>query len=139
MLYHLGYTSTATVPMSGADLWALLEFARAFNESKDLTGLLLHRQESFFQVLEGEKSEVLNLFERIKQDPRHTRVEILFEEDIEKREFIDWRMGFVQLDGIDVSRLPKFSRYLQDDSEPRELFAELSRTKKMMMLFRDMV
>ena len=127
--------------MDGSELWALLELARANNEEKDLTGLLLHRQESFFQVLEGQKAEVLKMFEHIKADERHQRVEILFEGDIEAREFIDGRMGFVQLDGIDVSQLPGFSRFLQQDAEPRprELFAVLSKTHRLMMLFRDMV
>jgi hypothetical protein len=139
MLFHLGYTSTATRPMVGSELWALLELAQSKNAAKDLTGLLLHRQNSFFQVLEGPKIEVLKMFEHIKSDKRHKRVEVLFEGGIEAREFSDWRMGFVQLDGIDVSQLPGFSRFLQRDAEPRELFAVLSKTRRLMMMFRDMV
>ena len=39
-------------------------------------------------------------------------------------EFPDWRMGFVELDGIDVSLLPGFSNFLVDEVEPRRDFIE---------------
>lgn len=139
MLFHLGYTSTETRPMSVGELWGLLEVARDSNEKLDITGLLLHRQHSFFQVLEGYKEDVLDLFARIQSDDRHKRVEVLFDGEIESREFTDWRMGFVQLDAIDASRIPGFSRYLEKHLEPRELFTELSKTQRLMMMFRDMV
>lgn len=139
MLFHLGYTSTETRPMPVGELWALLETARAANEKLDITGLLLHRQHSFFQVLEGGKEDVLDVFARIQADDRHKRVEVLFEGEIDSREFNDWRMGFVQLDAIDASLIPGFSHYLEKHSEPRELFTELSKTQRLMMMFRDMV
>lgn len=139
MLFHLGYTSTETRPMSVGELWGLLEIARDGNEKRDITGLLLHRQHCFFQVLEGDKEDVLDVFARIQRDDRHKRVEVLFEGDIEEREFTDWRMGFVQLDGVDASQIPGFSHYLEKHSEPRELFTELSKTQRLMMMFRDMI
>ena len=125
--------------MEVGELWALLELARDANGKRDITGLLLHRQHCFFQVLEGDKEGVLDVFARIQADPRHKRVEILFEGEIDSREFIDWQMGFVQLDAIDASRIPGFSHYLEKHSEPRELFTELSKTQRLMMMFRDMV
>ncbi len=139
MLFHLGYASTETRPFSSEDLRGLLEQARSFNETVDITGLLLYRENSFFQVLEGDKKAVLELYHRIKGDPRHQRLEMLFEGDIETREFTDWRMGFVQLDGIDVNHLPGFSDFLENADGPRELFHELSKTQRLMLLFRDMV
>lgn len=139
MLFHLGYVSTETRPLPGAELLELLESARRANEQQDLTGLLLHREHSFFQVLEGEERVVRNLFARICKDDRHQRVELLFEGSIEAREFEDWRMGFVQLDEVDVARLPGFSRFLEEGLGPRELFHEMSKTRQLMTLFREMV
>jgi len=139
MLYHLGYTSTETRPFSGKELRALLESARSTNERLDVTGLLLHRQNSFFQVLEGNKDTVMDLYQKISLDHRHQRVELLIDGDIDEREFVDWRMGFVQLDDIDASQLPGFSNYLENYTEPRELFTELSKTQRLMVMFRNMV
>ena len=139
MLYHLGYASTETRPFSGDELRALLESARVENEKLDITGLLLHRDNCFFQVLEGRKQVVEDLYEYIARDPRHHRVELLFEGDIDEREFTDWRMGFVQLDDIDASQLPGFSDYLENNLEPRELFHELSRARRLMVMFRNMI
>jgi hypothetical protein len=117
----------------------LLKSVRAANAKLDITGLLLHRQNCFFQVLEGHKSAVQGLYRKIRQDNRHQRCELLFEGDVEKREFTDWRMGFVQLDEIDAAQLPGFTDYLENYTRPRELFSELSKTQRLMVMFRSMI
>jgi hypothetical protein len=137
-LYRLGYVSTQTRPMEAGDLIDLLNVARDANKELGVTGMLLHREDSFFQVIEGTRENVLALFERICSDPRHQRVEVLFQEPTGKREFPDWRMGFVELDGIDVSLLPGFSNFLADEVEPRRLLEELTRSRRLMLLFRAM-
>jgi hypothetical protein len=135
-LYRLGYVSTQTRPLSSAEMLSLLHLARENNAAHDVTGLLLHREDSFFQVLEGPEQAVLEIFETLQSDSRHQRIEILFEGACEEREFPDWRMGFSELDGIDVSQLPGFSDFLLNDIEPRRLFDELTRTQRLMMLFK---
>ena len=138
MLYHLGYVSTQTRPLFREDLIGLMNEALVRNEGLDITGLLLHREDSFFQVIEGAKADVLEVFHGIERDPRHQRVKVLFEGELEEREFPDWRMGFVELDGVDVDRLPGFSDFLDQGLAPRQLLAELSQTKRLMLLFRAM-
>ena len=104
--YQLGYSSTATRPLGVGGLIGLLNTARDRNRALDITGCLMHREDSFFQVIEGRKSVVLALFELIRRDVRHERVEMLYQSPVEQREFPDWVMGFLDLDGIDVSILP---------------------------------
>ena len=137
-LYRLGYVSTQTRQMAAADLIDLLNVARETNKQLGVTGMLLHREDSFFQVIEGTKQSVLSLFERICSDPRHQRIEVLFQEPAEEREFPDWQMGFIELDGIDVSLLPGFSNFLVDEVEPRRLLEALTRSRRLMLLFRAM-
>ncbi len=137
-LYSLGYASTQTAPMGAAGLITLLNEAREFNQSHDISGLLLHRGDSFLQVIEGRKGDVLELYQRIQADPRHDRVETLFEDYIEEREFSDWQMGFIELGGIDVSLLPGFSNFLIENEAPRSLLERLSRTKRLLLLFRNL-
>lgn len=137
-LYTLGYASTQTRKLTTADLIDLLNEARTFNLGHDITGLLLHRDDSFLQVIEGSKSAVLELYNRIRQDTRHQRVETLFEDYIEEREFSEWQMGFIELGGVDMSLLPGFSTFLVENEEPRSLLERLSRTKRLMLLFRNL-
>jgi Mg2+ and Co2+ transporter CorA len=138
MLFHLGYVSTQTRAMRDDDLLGLLETARRSNESKGITGLLLHRVDSFFQILEGEEDAVREVYAQIVTDKRHDRVKVLFEGPIAAREFSDWRMGFLELDGVDVRSLPGFSDFLFEDSEPRRFLEELTEAKRLMLLFRAM-
>ncbi len=138
MLYHLGYVSTQTHPMGGKELLKILKSARRSNEDVEITGLLLHREDSFFQVLEGEEDAVRQVFDKIQGDPRHERIKVLFEGPIEAREFADWRMGFVDLNGVDVKNLPGFSDFLSDDAEPRRFLEELTQVKRLLLLFRAM-
>lgn len=137
-LYHLAYVSTLRESMPSADVVELLRIARAYNEFRDVTGLLLLRGDSFFQVLEGREADVRAIFERITADSRHHRIEVLFQEPLDEREFGDWRMGFVELDGVDVSELEGVSDFLSRDADPREMFTRLTRSKRLMLLFRQM-
>ena len=138
LLYHIGYSSTLLSPLSASELIQLLQSARKRNHDLDVTGLLLHREDSFFQVLEGSKENVLSVFSRIELDPRHIRVTVLFEGPAEVREFSDWRMGFLELDNVDVRLLPGFSNFLNEGVEPRRVLEELTRTRRLMLLFRAM-
>ena len=137
-LYHLGYSSTLASTLVASDLIGLLQSARKRNQELDVTGLLLHREDSFFQIIEGSRQNVLAVFERICSDPRHERITVLFEGPTDAREFSDWRMGFVELDNVDVRLLPGFSNFLRDGLEPRQVLEELTRSRRLMLLFRAM-
>ncbi len=137
-LYRICYASTQKEPMSAAQLIALLHFARERNSANGITGVLLHRQDSFMQVIEGKEAAVLALFDKIKKDPRHQRVEVLDEHAVEEREFSDWQMGFMELDEVDVSMLPGFSNFLNEADDSRTVLRRLSQTRRLMMLFKSL-
>ena len=138
-LFHLGYVSTETQPHSMEQLVALLQEAREVNGSRDITGLLLYREGSFFQILEGPEQAVRQIFGRIEADPRHEQVRVLFTPETQNREFADWQLGFLNLDGVDVSALSGYSDFLNRDAEPREFLENLSRGKRLALMFRTMV
>ncbi len=100
-LISLTYVSSEARPMTDDDLMAILNTARNFNPTKDITGLLLYRKGYFIQALEGEEADVTALFEKIKQDPRHTKVLCVSQEPIDRRSFQQWSMGFQNLDKLD--------------------------------------
>lgn len=99
MLYSLAYESQASVPFPEPDLLDLLARSRAKNARLGVTGILLYRQGTFLQVLEGDRSQVEELYATITADPRHHAVDTVLVEERRERRFPDWTMGFADVDG----------------------------------------
>jgi len=96
---QLIYSSVATAPFSPDALRALLVRARARNTTAEVSGMLLHVDGAFLQVLEGDAPVLDALFHRIGADPRHKRVLLLLSQDLPERNFSDWSMGFFDASG----------------------------------------
>lgn len=73
---------------------AILSASRANNAMQDITGLLLHIDGGFLQILEGEDRAVGELYVRIAADPRHREPRILLDREITARAFTGCSMGF---------------------------------------------
>ena len=137
-LFHLGYVSTETGDMGSAGMVELLTEARRINTSRDITGLLLHRDRSFYQVMEGAEDIVRETFDSIEKDERHTAIDVLFEGEVDEREFPDWQMGFLNLDDVDIETLQGYSDFLSRDDNARDFLENLSRGKRLALMFRSM-
>jgi hypothetical protein len=137
-LFHLGYVSTETLDLGSAGMVKLLTEARRINTSRDITGLLLHRDRSFYQVLEGAEDIVRQTFDSIEKDKRHTAIDVLFEGEVDEREFPDWQMGFLNLDGIDLEALQGYSDFLAREDNAKDFLENLSRGKRLALMFRSM-
>ncbi|MCR9277143.1 MAG: BLUF domain-containing protein [Pseudomonadaceae bacterium] len=94
MIYQLVYVSRATAEVSEEELDALLDQARTNNARVGVTGMLLYHEGGFIQVLEGEESQVNEIYSRIDTDPRHSDPHIVLRHEIEERSFEDWSMGY---------------------------------------------
>ena len=137
-LFHLGYVSTETEDLGSDGMVELLTEARRINTSRDITGLLLHRDRSFYQVLEGEEVVVRQTFDSIEKDERHTAIDVLFEGEVDEREFPDWQMGFLNLDGVDIDTLQGYSDFLSREDNAKDFLENLSRGKRLALMFRSM-
>ncbi len=93
-MIQLVYASAATRPFTADGLRDLLSRARATNTTLDISGMLLHVDGAFLQVLEGDADAVARLYEHIAKDRRHSRVIRLVTRDVAVRNFPDWSMGF---------------------------------------------
>jgi len=109
--------------MNDDDLVSLLRQARARNDRHRITGMLLYKDGHFMQVLEGEEASVEKVFADILKDRRHKSVDKLRSEYIQYRNFPDWTMGFANVDNLDPSTVPGFSRYMERGFRS-EFFAE---------------
>lgn len=93
-MFQLIYSSIESRAMDTDDLRDIVKKAVSANKAIDVTGLLLYVDGFILQLLEGEKEIVLNLYQKIKKDPRHYDVETILEIERGKRMFPDWSMGF---------------------------------------------
>ena len=93
-MFYLIYFSTANHDFGEAQISDMLEGSRSYNRENEITGCLLHYQEKFLHYLEGERFEVLQLFDKIKEDGRHSRVALLSHGDIPEREFGPYAMAY---------------------------------------------
>ena len=111
-MYHLVYLSHATRPLAHEDVLTLLRVSRDNNARAELTGVLLYAHERFFQVLEGSRTAVKATAARIARDPRHSRMQVLLEEPIADRTFVQWAMGFVPADTLPADTQAAFTTML---------------------------
>ena len=137
-LFHLGYVSTETGDLGTAGMLELLTEARKINTSRGITGLLLHRERSFYQVMEGSEDAVRQTFDSIEKDTRHKGIDVLFEGEVDDREFPDWQMGFLNLDGVDIDTLQGYSDFLSREDNAKDFLEKLSRGKRLALMFRSM-
>ena len=119
-MFNLVYASIAVKPFSGSELLALLLHAREKNAAWDITGMLLYKQGSFMQALEGEEAAVRAMFAIIREDERHHHILTLVSMPVAQRQFPTWSMGFKDLDAVVTGPLPGYTTYLDlpPPSEP---------------------
>ncbi len=135
-LINLIYASSATRKMHDQDLLAILAASHKNNARLDVTGMLLYRGGNFLQVLEGSEKAVDDIFNVIKQDPRHHQVTLLLKRPVPKRQFERWEMGFSNLDKIDTSNLPGYTPYLNEPFNSKR-FQEVSFAYAFLNMFKE--
>jgi len=106
-MLQLIYTSRATTSFGPDALRTLLAGARERNQAAGISGMLLHVDNWFLQVLEGDDEVVRALFARITADRRHGGVLALVVREVPERNFPDWSMGFFDGSGR-ASSLPGY-------------------------------
>ena len=135
-LVHCIYCSaSASGAFSPSDLPALLEKCRTNNARCDVTGMLLYQNQSFFQVLEGDRSVVEALYEKVALDPRHTRVTRVVLEPISKRAFASWTMGYPRVSEKELAEIPGLNDFFGRSSSYLELGE--GRAKTLLAAFKD--
>lgn len=95
MRYTICYVSTATGDMKQEKIKELLEKWKDKNSEKGIKGILLYSEGNFFQVLEGEKKEINQLFEVIKKDNRHHTIIQILGKNIDETGYDGYDADFV--------------------------------------------
>lgn len=116
-VFRLVYKSVSTIPTNDAEqLGEIFNTARQHNKQKGITGALMVSNGNFAQTLEGEEEHVRELFDRIREDSRHTDVVELTAAGGQPRLFGRWAMAKVSEDGQPDIRLlsnPKHGKIVE--------------------------
>ena len=127
-MFQLVYVSTASWSMTNGDLNAILDVSRAKNRRLGVTGMLLHIDHGFLQVLEGPKEAVMEIFSKVERDTRHIGVRVLVQHEVEERLFEGWSMGFDRLSEKDAHSADvfKITREAIEDAVAPEKAAQIA-------------
>jgi hypothetical protein len=109
MLVRLMYASRAADSVNSDVLAAILKKSKSNNPPIGVTGVLCFSGGIFLQVLEGGRSCVSGLYNKIACDPRHHDVVLLSYEEVSERSFAGWSMGQVNLSRLNPALLLKYS------------------------------
>ncbi|HET8858931.1 BLUF domain-containing protein [Marivirga sp.] len=103
MLSQLVYVSNRTNKPSEKEIEDILEACKRNNPDLGITGALLYSDEKFLQLVEGENSTIMGLYDKIKQDKRHENCVMLSYMPIKEKSFPSWHMGSkkIKSDSID--------------------------------------
>jgi hypothetical protein len=123
--YYICYKSKAENFTNESEILNILNLSQKNNLKNNITGMLLYIEDSFIQLIEGDKKDVEILFGKIQRDKRHHSVKILSQGEINGRFFQNWVMGFRTLSQYDLEEmiaLNKIGRFtieeLLDNAKP---------------------
>jgi hypothetical protein len=124
-LRRLIYTSQATRSFSKRNFLDLLHQSRAYNSVDNITGVLIHRNDFFLQVIEGDTEAIEDLLGRLLLDTRHIKLKIILDKLVEKRIFSNWSMGCANFNEPELSLIPGLRADLSDPEVIQELITRL--------------
>jgi uncharacterized membrane protein (DUF373 family) len=113
-----------------------LQSCRENNAANGVTGMLLYGNATFLQVLEGEDKVVDDLIARIRRDPRHANMQILYRQSIERRQYSDWSMGFKRISDKELRGVAGLRDFSEKDFNPEHLIAHHAIVHSLMNHFR---
>jgi hypothetical protein len=92
--------SSSPTLLTPAVLGAILKVSERNNTNDDITGILMHHNGLFFQILEGKKKLVEDCYSRICLDSRHRDISLITSEPVKNKHFLGWSMRYVGPDEI---------------------------------------
>ncbi len=113
------YASTATEKCSSIEIGLIVEAAKKNNIRANITGVLFFGNNYFLQILEGPRSNLNRLYNKIIRDERHTNMQVLELREIGSRCFHEWSMRLVDSPAVAAkicreSGFREFNPYLLD-------------------------
>lgn len=102
------YISRASEAVTAAALFRIIEVSARNNLGREVTGFLIATQGDFLQLVEGPSQRLDELMRDLALDPRHRNIRLLLRENVQERQFPNWRM----------------KRFDANRTDPQEVLAE---------------
>lgn len=115
-LFRLVYISMRDPLCTDEDIQEILKVSQRNNKPNGVTGLLLHTDMRFLQILEGRQFQVKSAYQKIAKDSRHSDSKLLYFQPVSQRHFSDWHMGFKNIEDKEL----QFDTSISE--EQRELY-----------------
>lgn len=93
-VYTVIYVSKALESVDENEITRILDISQKFNAEHGITGFLLFNNGYFMQLLEGRKTLIDDLLQKIANDKRHTDFKIILRTVNQQRLFDQWSMGY---------------------------------------------
>jgi Sensors of blue-light using FAD len=116
-LIELTYVSEPAQEMSFLGLMRLLYHSYLRNTSIGVTGALIFENNRFGQVIEGPRTQIEDLWEKIQKDTRHKNIRLIESKLIEHRSFSKWTMIFQDSEEV-AKKLPEVAVAVEDVNFP---------------------
>lgn len=96
---RITYISRLNSPLSESETDEIGVVANRNNQRQNITGVLIHFEGLFFQIIEGDDERIDRLYDSIQKDRRHADILCLkSESQVEARLFPSWSMNTINLD-----------------------------------------
>ncbi len=113
-LAQIIYISRSRHKMELGKIVEIAAHSESNNAKLDISGALLAVGQHFMQLLEGELSDIIQLYEKIRQDVRHTEVRCLLCKNVTKRLFPKWGMRLLDTESAAKLDLDRLNRLIEE-------------------------
>lgn len=114
MRYAISYVSTAHLDLVDQEINDIMNQTEKFNKSSDITGILLYNERNFFQLIEGEKETINDLYNKITEDPRHHDIIKFLEKPVSRVPFDGYMTDFItDTKKFDEAKLKNYLHYIE--------------------------
>lgn len=92
MLSQLVYVSNRKPSCTPAEIEKILQACKKNNPPLNITGVLLYSDTKFIQLVEGESKVIMDLYDKIKLDSRHSNPMMIAYGPIATKAFPSWHI-----------------------------------------------
>lgn len=123
MEHTICYLSKQAETLKDSELENLFKYILEMNPTLNITGAILHNNNFFLQVLEGNKKTIEDLFAKIRKDKRHKNILLILNQKIGNRIFNNYEANFsIMKTKADIERLNTYlSRYDIENKYPKNI------------------
>ncbi len=136
-IFHIVYVSIATSELNKEMLAQIEQIAQKNNRQNGITGILVHGNKSFMQIIEGREDKITKLMSTIYTDTRHHSIEILRQEFIPSRQFSNWHMRLTQLSEIQMRHGVICDELFQEKNKKDKLIDQIIETRQLLLAFKN--